>query len=66
MVAKIDDIMLCIAKMTYLDLSSHPKYMDHYTGALFLPHTDLSKFPSVVEELEQIERHRNSAKEGER
>jgi hypothetical protein len=23
--------------------------MDHYTGALFLPHTDLGKFPSVAD-----------------
>ncbi len=26
--------------MTYIDLSSEPDYMDEYTGALFLPHTD--------------------------
>jgi len=31
-------------KITYMDLSSEPKYMDHYTGALFLPHTDRSLF----------------------
>lgn len=33
-------------RMTYLDLSTDPAYMDHYTAALFLPHTDLSRFPS--------------------
>jgi len=31
-------------RITYVDLSSEPKYMDHYTGALFLPHTDLGLF----------------------
>jgi uncharacterized 2Fe-2S/4Fe-4S cluster protein (DUF4445 family) len=31
-------------KITYVDLSSEPAYMDHYTGALFLPHTDRSLF----------------------
>jgi uncharacterized 2Fe-2S/4Fe-4S cluster protein (DUF4445 family) len=31
-------------KITYMDLSSEPKYMDHYTGALFLPHTDRKLF----------------------
>jgi len=37
-----------IAKsMTYIDLSSEPGYMDMYTGALFLPHTDASLFPSL-------------------
>jgi uncharacterized 2Fe-2S/4Fe-4S cluster protein (DUF4445 family) len=34
-------------RMTYLDLSSEPAYMDEYTGALFLPHTDALRFPSV-------------------
>jgi len=37
-----------IAKgMTYFDLMSHPKYMDEFIRAKFLPHTDLSLFPSV-------------------
>ena len=31
-------------KITYMDLSSELKYMDHYTGALFLPHTDKKLF----------------------
>ncbi len=33
--------------MTYFDLMSHPKYMDEFIRASFLPHTDLSLFPSV-------------------
>lgn len=37
-----------IAKsMTYIDLSSEPKYMDEYIAALFLPHTDERLFPNV-------------------
>jgi len=35
------------SRMTYLDLSSDPRYMDNYVKALFLPHTDLGLFPSV-------------------
>jgi len=35
-------------RMTYLELSSDPAYMDQYTAALFLPHTDPSLFPSVT------------------
>jgi uncharacterized 2Fe-2S/4Fe-4S cluster protein (DUF4445 family) len=35
--------------MTYFDLMSHPKYMDEFVRASFLPHTDLSLFPSVTE-----------------
>jgi uncharacterized 2Fe-2S/4Fe-4S cluster protein (DUF4445 family) len=34
-------------RITYIDLSDDPRYMDHYTAALFLPHTDLNQFPSI-------------------
>ena len=34
--------------MTYFDLMSHPGYMEEFTRANFLPHTDLSLFPSVI------------------
>lgn len=34
-------------KMTYIELSVGPTFMDEYVSALFLPHTDLSLFPSV-------------------
>jgi len=34
-------------KMTYLELNTEPSYMNEYTGALFLPHTDMNLFPSV-------------------
>lgn len=33
--------------ITYVDLSSEPKYMDEYVASLFFPHTDLGRFPSV-------------------
>ena len=34
-------------RMTYIDLGTDPDYMNQYTAALFLPHTDLDLFPSV-------------------
>ncbi len=34
-------------RMTYLELNADPAYMEQYTGALFLPHTDPARFPSV-------------------
>ncbi len=34
--------------MTYFDLMSHSGYMDEFVRANFLPHTDLSLFPSVA------------------
>jgi uncharacterized 2Fe-2S/4Fe-4S cluster protein (DUF4445 family) len=33
--------------MTYIDFSSNSQFMDEYTSALFLPHTDQKAFPSV-------------------
>jgi uncharacterized 2Fe-2S/4Fe-4S cluster protein (DUF4445 family) len=33
--------------MTYFDLMSYPGYMDEFVRANFLPHTDLSLFPSI-------------------
>jgi uncharacterized 2Fe-2S/4Fe-4S cluster protein (DUF4445 family) len=44
-----------IAKtMTYFDLMSHPRYMDEFIRANFLPHTDLSLFPTVKPVAETI------------
>lgn len=48
-------------RMTYIELSADNTFYDAFTSALFLPHTDLSRFPSVVAELEQIERQQQLA-----
>lgn len=42
-------------KMTYLELSADNRFMQEYTSALFLPHTDLEAFPSVKTLLEQVQ-----------
>ncbi|MDD5130288.1 MAG: ASKHA domain-containing protein [Candidatus Omnitrophica bacterium] len=34
-------------KITYFELSVNPEYMEEYSQALFFPHTDLTKFPTV-------------------
>ncbi len=34
--------------MTYFDLSTDPRFMNEYSASLFLPHTNIEKFPSVV------------------
>ncbi|MGN0354107.1 MAG: corrinoid activation/regeneration protein AcsV [Muricoprocola sp.] len=36
--------------ITYIELSTINSYMDEFVGACFLPHTDASLFPSVVQE----------------
>ncbi len=35
-------------RMTYIDFSRNNRYMDEFTSAMFLPHTNLAMFPSVV------------------
>jgi len=35
-------------KMTYLELSADNRFMEEFTSALFLPHTDTTAFPSVM------------------
>ncbi len=38
-------------KMTYIELSADNTFYDAFTSALFLPHTDIHKFPSVAEHI---------------
>jgi uncharacterized 2Fe-2S/4Fe-4S cluster protein (DUF4445 family) len=40
------------SRMTYFELSTDPKFMGDYTSSLFLPHTDVERFPSVMRRLE--------------
>lgn len=42
--AEIEQIL---SIMNYFDISDDNKYMDCFVGSLFLPHTDLSLFPSL-------------------
>jgi uncharacterized 2Fe-2S/4Fe-4S cluster protein (DUF4445 family) len=41
------------SKMTYVELSASGRFMDEYMSAMFLPHTDISLFPSVKKLLEK-------------
>jgi uncharacterized 2Fe-2S/4Fe-4S cluster protein (DUF4445 family) len=40
-------------RMTYIELSADNSFYEAFTSALFLPHTDMHKFPSVAEALER-------------
>jgi uncharacterized 2Fe-2S/4Fe-4S cluster protein (DUF4445 family) len=46
---RIDDIA---SRMTYVELSSDNSFYEAFTSALFLPHTDLNRFPSIASSLE--------------
>ena len=40
--------LTCVAdRMTYIELSADNRFYEAFTSALFLPHTDLSRFPTV-------------------
>ncbi len=38
------------SRMTYIELSADNTFYDAFTSALFLPHTDISRFPNVEAE----------------
>jgi uncharacterized 2Fe-2S/4Fe-4S cluster protein (DUF4445 family) len=46
------DVAAVTKQMTNFELSETASYMDHYIGALFLPHTDVNLFPKLKERLE--------------
>jgi len=46
------DVVEVTKKMTNFELSDTPSYMDNYIAALFLPHTDMNKFPRLKSRLE--------------
>jgi len=46
------DVVEVTRKMTNFELSETNSYMDNYVAALFLPHTDLEKFPKLKARLE--------------
>lgn len=37
--------------MTYMELSTHPGYMDSFVAACFIPHTDAARFPHSIQEV---------------
>ena len=51
--AQRDRISEIASRMTYIELSADNTFYEAFTSALFLPHTDLSKFPTVSQALEK-------------
>ncbi len=46
--AAFQEALKIAGRMTYFDLSTNLWFMNEYTSSLFLPHTNLEKFPTVV------------------
>ena len=42
------------SRMTYMELSMSERFMDEYISAMFLPHTDMARFPKVSKMLRQV------------
>jgi uncharacterized 2Fe-2S/4Fe-4S cluster protein (DUF4445 family) len=42
------------SKMTYIELSADNTFYEAFMSAMFLPHTDITRFPSVQEAIENI------------
>jgi uncharacterized 2Fe-2S/4Fe-4S cluster protein (DUF4445 family) len=48
---KRDEALEVHRSMTYLELTTNASFFDRFTSASFLPHTDLSQFPSLTQRL---------------
>ena len=46
------DVVEVTKKMTNFELSETPSYMENYVAAMFIPHTEVDKFPRLRERME--------------
>ena len=46
------DVVSVTERMTNFELSETPSYMDNYIAAMFLPHTEIEKFPKLKARME--------------
>jgi uncharacterized 2Fe-2S/4Fe-4S cluster protein (DUF4445 family) len=57
----LDDVEAVAERMTYVDLCTDPKFMNDFSSSIFLPHTAVEKFPSVMRILKNAAAHRQFA-----
>ncbi|MDP6783765.1 MAG: ASKHA domain-containing protein, partial [Dehalococcoidia bacterium] len=48
--AQAEDV---VGMLTYFELIAEPSFMDEFSAALFLPHTNMGLFPSLKAEMEK-------------
>ncbi len=51
-----EELRKILKNLTYMEMNVRGEFMNLLTGALFLPHTDLTLFPSVAEKLNLVSR----------
>ncbi len=54
------DVADVIRRMTNFELSETPSYMNRYMAALFLPYTDMKRFPSLEKRLQNMRKSLSS------
>jgi uncharacterized 2Fe-2S/4Fe-4S cluster protein (DUF4445 family) len=47
------DVVEVTKKMTNFELSETPSYMENYVAAMFIPHTDVNKFPRLKQRMDR-------------
>ncbi len=57
----LEDAQDVADRMTYVDLSTDTKFMNDFTSSLFLPHTDVEKFPTVMRTLKNAAARRQNS-----
>jgi uncharacterized 2Fe-2S/4Fe-4S cluster protein (DUF4445 family) len=56
-----ESVAAVASRMTYLELSADNSFYEAFTSALFLPHTEIDRFPSVMAVLQESESNRTAA-----
>lgn len=54
----LDDARRVARMMTNFELSENTDFMDNYVASLFLPHTSTDAFPTVVQKLGKLQKHK--------
>ncbi len=54
------DVVEVTRKMTNFELSETPSYMDNYVAAMFIPHTDVKKFPQLKQRMDERKEKMNT------
>jgi uncharacterized 2Fe-2S/4Fe-4S cluster protein (DUF4445 family) len=57
----LEDAESVAGRMTYMDLSTDPAFMNEFTSSLFLPHTAVERFPSVMKTLAAAQKRQAQA-----
>ena len=47
------DVIEVTRRMTNFELSETPSYMNNYVAAMFIPHTEIGKFPRLYERMKE-------------